>query len=138
MLFQKATGPRALRYFSVLVVGVFLVTGFACKTFAQTASGTINGTITDAKGAAMSGVAVTVHNDDTGLDTAEKTNDAGFYTAPLLQPGTYDVTAMQTGFSTVVSKNVQDAGGPDAGHRLSDAGGLTAVAGNGDHRSAAD
>jgi hypothetical protein len=105
------TAPNApklagMRMFAVGIICISLIalTGVA---LAQTATGTINGTITDAKGAAIAGVSVTVHNDETGLDTPEKTNDAGFYIAPLLQPGTYDVTGMQPGFNTVLTKNVR-------------------------------
>jgi outer membrane receptor protein involved in Fe transport len=83
-----------------------LLAGVVGAAFGQTTTAALNGTITDAKGAAMSGVTVTIHSDDTGLDTLEKTNDSGFYTDPLLQPGTYDVTAAQPGFATVQSKNV--------------------------------
>jgi len=87
-----------------LTILMFIVSTGA--TFGQVATGELTGTITDAKGAAMTGVAVTVHNEGTGLDTLEKSNDSGVYTAPLLQPGNYDVTATQTGFATVQNKGI--------------------------------
>jgi len=83
-----------------------LLTGFAGVAFSQVSTGTITGTITDAKGAAMAGVSATVHNVDTGLDNPVKTNDSGVYTVPLLQPGNYEVTANQTGFATVQNKGI--------------------------------
>lgn len=74
--------------------------------FAQTTTGTITGTVTDAQGAAVVNVSVVVHNDDTGLEVTTKTNDTGLYTVPLLQPGSYEVTASQTGFATLQHKGI--------------------------------
>jgi hypothetical protein len=80
---------------------------FVGPAFAQVATGTITGTVTDPKGAAMAGVNVLVHNDDTGVDQRPvMTNNTGVYSMPLLQPGNYDVTASQTGFATVQRKGV--------------------------------
>src|ERR1700674_951832 len=100
---SKRFGHCGVMGFAALVLAI----GFVGAAFGQTTSGTIDGTVTDAKGAAMSGVSMTVHNDDTGIDKLEKTNDSGFYAAPLLQPGTYDVTATQGGFATVQTKNIK-------------------------------
>jgi hypothetical protein len=86
------------------VVGVLI--GFASLAFGQTTTGTITGTVTDAQGAAITGATVVVHNDETGLENKTTTNDAGLYNAPLLQPGTYEVTASQTGFATLQHKGV--------------------------------
>jgi hypothetical protein len=99
--------PRMIHFLAIHAALLALLGMFARGAYGQTATGTIDGTITDAKGAAMAAVNVVVHNDDTGIDTPEKTNDAGFYTAPLLQPGTYDVTATQAGFATVQNKGIQ-------------------------------
>ena len=73
---------------------------------AQTATGTITGTVTDPNGLAMTGVSVTVRNADTGTEAAYTTNEAGLYVAPYLQPGTYEVTATHGGFQSVVTKGV--------------------------------
>src|SRR5579862_368682 len=100
--------PKKFGFVVVVCAGILLfATSFVPVAFGQTTTGTITGTITDAKGAAMSGVAVTVHNADTGLDTPVRTNDSGIYTATTLQPGNYDVTAAQTGFSSVQNKGVR-------------------------------
>lgn len=88
------------------LVSVALIVSLAGAAYGQVAAGEITGTITDAKGAAMAGVTVTVHSEDTGIDTAIKSNDSGVYTAPLLQPGTYDVTGTQTGFATIQNKGI--------------------------------
>ncbi len=99
-----------VKRFRVLLLNVALVAllGLHWGTAsAQVATGTITGTVTDAKGAAMSGVSVNVHNSDTGVAVpAVTTNDSGSYTAPFLQPGTYEVTATQSGFATVDHKGI--------------------------------
>src|SRR5579864_8792182 len=95
-------GCVALKAVGMVMVILSLV--FAGSALGQVASGTLTGTITDAKGAAMAGVTVTVHNEDTGKDTPAVTNDSGIFNAPLLPPGNYDVTAAQAGFATVQRK----------------------------------
>ena len=57
--------------------------------FGQSGSSEINGTITDASGAATPGVTVTITNPSTGLVRILKTNEQGIYSAPALNPGIY-------------------------------------------------
>jgi len=73
---------------------------------AQTATGTIIGTVTDPKGLPILDVNVVVRNLDTDTESSFATNSAGIYVAPYLQPGNYQVTASKSGFETVVHKNV--------------------------------
>ena len=90
---------RSLGFMGVCILTLLALTGGA---FGQSATGTITGTVTDPKGLAMVGVNVLIHNVDTGVDHAPvMTNDQGVYNVPLLQPGNYDITVSQTGFSTV-------------------------------------
>lgn len=91
--------------FSALVV-VMLALCVTCTAFGQS-TGTLTGTVTDPKGLAMTGVNVQIHNADTGVDLKPiATTDAGVYVMPLLPPGTYDITASQTGFASVQHKGV--------------------------------
>jgi len=84
------------------LAAIILATGFVGAAFAQSPTGTFTGTITDAQGAAMVGVKVVARNVDTGVDQQPvETNNSGSYLIPLLPPGTYDITASQTGFATV-------------------------------------
>jgi len=73
---------------------------------AQTATGTIVGTVTDPKGLPIVEVSVVVRNQDTETESIFPTNAAGIYVAPYLQPGDYQVTASKSGFEIVVHKNV--------------------------------
>ena len=75
--------------------------------FGQAAgSGTITGTLTDPQNASVPDAAVTIHNNDTGIDRATTTNGSGLYVAPFLPPGHYNVTALKTGFATLVRKDL--------------------------------
>jgi hypothetical protein len=65
---------------------------------AQSSTAEITGTITDTSGAAVPGVAVVVRNEETGVKRDASSNDAGSYTAPLLQPGRYSVAVQKQGF----------------------------------------
>jgi hypothetical protein len=88
------------------VVAALLV-GFSGAALAQETTGTLTGTVTDQKGLAMTGVSVLVHSEDTGVDQVPvMTGESGVYTVPLLQVGTYDVTASQAGFGSVDHKGV--------------------------------
>jgi hypothetical protein len=75
--------------------------------FAQlSGSAAISGTITDASGSVVTGVAVTIRNTDTGTERQTESNAAGIYNATFLQPGHYDVQAAKTGFTTAVRKEL--------------------------------
>ncbi|HXM96170.1 MAG TPA: TonB-dependent receptor [Candidatus Dormibacteraeota bacterium] len=63
----------------------------------QTSDGSIQGTVTDPSGAALSGATVTARNLDTGLTNSTVTTDAGLYSLPNLPPGRYSVTVEAAG-----------------------------------------
>ena len=73
---------------------------------AQTATGTITGTVTDPKGLVVVDVGIVVRNVDTDTLSNLSTNAAGLYVAPYLQPGNYEVTATKSGFQTVIHKGI--------------------------------
>lgn len=73
---------------------------------AQETRSTIFGRVLDASGAAVPQVTVTVTNVDTNTAARLKSNEAGYYEAPLLLPGNYQVSAEATGFKTLVRKGI--------------------------------
>ena len=75
-----------------------------CK--AQTNTATLSGTVTDEKDAAISGVTVTVVNDATSFERRVTSNDLGYFTVPLLQPGSYRVRVGKQGFGIAEARNV--------------------------------
>lgn len=74
---------------------------------AQTVSGTIQGRITDSNGDAIPGAVVNIKNRDTGQLRTITTNDEGFYNAPFLPIGRYEVDATTQGFNKLVKENVE-------------------------------
>lgn len=87
------------------VLGLLVFGGTA--SFAQVqAAGTISGHITDASGAAIAKVKVVITEQQTGVATTTATNSGGYYSVPLLKPGTYSIRASAPGFKTAVSSNL--------------------------------
>jgi len=79
-----------------LISGLLLLS--ASLAFGQDTRGNILGYVTDASGSAIAGAAVTIKNVDTNVVEALKTNESGYYEAPLLIIGNYQVTVEATGF----------------------------------------
>jgi len=76
-------------------------------TFSQTSNATLGGTVSDATGALIPGVAITATNTGTGIVTNVLTNEAGAYQFASLQTGTYTVSAALPGFQTQTRSGVQ-------------------------------
>src|SRR6185436_1872693 len=72
---------------------------------AQT-NATVGGTVGDAAGAVIPGVAVTARNVNTGIVSDQLTNETGTYNFASLQPGTYTFSASLPGFQTQTFQNV--------------------------------
>jgi hypothetical protein len=72
----------------------------------QTSNATLGGTVSDASGARIPGVTVTVTNAGTGIVTTVITNEAGAYQFASLQTGTYKAIAELVGFQTQTYSNV--------------------------------
>ena len=77
---------------------------------AQVPAGAITGFVTDATGARISGVSVTITNGQTGLKRAMVTSNVGTYSAAALLPGFYEVTADAAGFTRLARDATVDAG----------------------------
>jgi len=72
---------------------------------------TISGVVTDPQGSPVPGATVTVHNQETGVDTVRVTNEAGAYTTPPLVLGRYQVTVDLQGFKKALSSEMLLQGG---------------------------
>jgi TonB family protein len=66
-----------------------------------------DGTVTDASGAMVANVTITIMNLSTNRAVTLKTDSAGRYGAKDLTAGKYDVTAVANGFKTAVVKSVE-------------------------------
>lgn len=74
---------------------------------AQVVGGTIQGTITDASGGVVPEVGVSIKNLKTNAVTTLVTNSSGFYAAPNLIPGAYELSARAAGFQTTLVKSIE-------------------------------
>ena len=86
------------------VLALALLPAFAA---AQTATGNIEGVVTDQSGAVVPGATVLVRNMDTNLTRELTTDEQGRYRATALQPGSYEVTVTLAGFEGTPVTNVQ-------------------------------
>jgi len=83
----------------VLVFSLF----FAASIYSQVTGATLSGTVSDASGGGIPGATISIKNTATGISQNFLADSAGYYTAPNLIPGTYDVAIRAKGFATVVS-----------------------------------
>jgi hypothetical protein len=92
---------RWARGLSICLFATFL---FAAAVAAQTqiTTGTIQGTILDANGAAVPGAEVEVKNVDTNFTRTTTSDEDGRFSALQLPPGRYTVKITKTGFATTV------------------------------------
>lgn len=88
---------------------VLIVLSFLCLPLpadAQSTTGSISGTVTDASKAVLPGVAVEVVNTDTGASRELVTDGDGRYRALNLPPGPYRITAQLSGFTKLLREGL--------------------------------
>ncbi|HET6892046.1 MAG TPA: carboxypeptidase-like regulatory domain-containing protein, partial [Pyrinomonadaceae bacterium] len=86
------------RFFFFLLIFALALAIWPTLAVAQTVTGTLQGTVTDSKGAVIPGVDVVVRNEETGQERNLRTNSEGIYTATFLPLGTYSIKASGQGF----------------------------------------
>jgi Carboxypeptidase regulatory-like domain len=97
---KQSGGSRVLLLLSLLLM-LFPIAGLA-----QSVSG-VTGVVTDANGAVVPGVTVTLTDTKTSKELVAKTNDQGVYTFSNALPGEgYKLTFAQPGFQTLVVNKV--------------------------------
>lgn len=84
------------RILKAVVIAVCI--GGCIPAGAQSDRGTLTGSIQDPSGAVIPGARVTLVNIETGVTFTAPTNDAGDFTVPQLQPGTYNLKIEKDGF----------------------------------------
>ena len=99
---------RARIFFAVCVCILLVLSSslFVAHLAAQVSGATLSGGVTDESGAAVAGASVSIKNTATGAVREVPANEEGFYSAPNLQPGPYEVSASAKGFATVVQKGI--------------------------------
>jgi hypothetical protein len=75
---------------------------FVSANFAQVPTGSLAGSITDATGAVVPNAVVTLTNKETGATRTVESDSEGFYSAPSLPAGDYEVKVVAKGFSALL------------------------------------
>ena len=88
----------------LFAVVLCLVAGLALAQ--STTQGAIGGTVFDTTDAVVPKAAVTIHNVGTNAEIHLSADDSGFFKAPLIEPGTYTVTIVASGFKDYRATNV--------------------------------
>jgi hypothetical protein len=103
-----ALGSGSMQLKASLVALTVLLLGISASVpaGAQVAGGTISGTVTDSSGAVIPNAQISINNVATGVSRTETANSDGFYSAPNLLPGTYEVTFTAPGFKTEVRSGI--------------------------------
>ncbi len=87
-----------------LLLAAFVV---APRAFGQNSNtGEIKGTVSDATGAVVPDVSVSIKNVQTGVVTPTTTNQAGVYDVPFILPGEYTITFAKKGFRDFVREGI--------------------------------
>ena len=92
----------------IILTGIVVVL-LACASGAraQTATGGVNGNISDPSGAVVPGATVKLTNEATQLETLSKTNETGNYVFVGVQPGMYTLKVEMAGFKSVEAKGLK-------------------------------
>ena len=89
--------PRSVFFITLLFT-------FTLTALAQTAQ--VTGRVTDQTGAVMPDTKVTLTNVENGFKREAVTNSEGYFTVPLLQPGTYQIAVEKSGFKPLAQAGV--------------------------------
>ena len=92
---------RQLARFLFLALLTFAV---GTNAFSQTAQ--VTGRISDQSGAVVPGAQITLTNTATGINRESVSNNEGYFTIPLVQPGDYRIAVKKDGFKPVVQSGI--------------------------------
>ena len=87
-------------------IALVLSTIISIRLSAQVVGATLSGTVADNSGAVVPNAQIVIKNLATGVTRNLTTDAAGFYTAPNLLPGNYEVATSAPGFATVVRTGI--------------------------------
>ena len=96
-LVSRAVGNRGRSFCRILPAVIWMA--LASAAAAQT-TGTIEGSVTDARGAAVTGAQITITDRSTGRETGVRTSAEGKYAAGDLPASEYDLKVESRGFRT--------------------------------------
>src|SRR5579885_2948111 len=101
-MIRRTAQKHSLRRYSILFLSALYISVLHALTY----QGSVRGTVTDAQGAAIPNVAITLTNEATGVSRNTTTNSAGQYVFTAVDPGTYSLTAKCSDFKTYQRTNL--------------------------------
>ncbi|MGH9375791.1 MAG: carboxypeptidase-like regulatory domain-containing protein, partial [Terriglobia bacterium] len=104
MFYRNRWNGAVIPFAGLLLVVASIVT--PARVFGQVSGGGVSGSVTDASGAAMPNVKISLRDMATGVTRTIVTDARGFYTAPDLPPDTYEMTVSTAGFVTQVRTGI--------------------------------
>lgn len=99
--------PARDLFLSKALFSLFLLSACAVVTSAQSQTGSISGTVTDANGAPVPGVSVVARQAATDLSIDTVTSESGLYVFPNVPVGVWTISAEKGGFKRIVKEGVQ-------------------------------
>jgi hypothetical protein len=90
----------------LLLVVILMLSSTAVHAQSASATGRLEGTVTDSTGATVLGAGITVRNQNTGISATLQSSTEGDFTFLYLDPGTYEVSIQKAGFNKLVLKDV--------------------------------
>ena len=104
MVLKRDSKKIGVILFTFVALALVMLT--SVRVYAQVSGATMTGTVSDASGAVIPNAQVSIKNVATGEVRDVTTDAAGFYSAPNLLPGSYEVTVTAPGFSTEVRSGI--------------------------------
>src|SRR5260370_13358129 len=90
----------------LLLTMILMLSSVAAHSQSASATGRLEGTVTDSTGAAVPGADITVRNQNTGISTTLQSGAEGDFIFLYLDPGTYEVSIQKAGFNKLVLKDI--------------------------------
>jgi hypothetical protein len=104
--FESEAEGKTMPRFSCILLVLLCLPLLNPSANAQTDRATLEGTLTDPTGGAISGAKVQVLAVSTGISDEKRTNSNGYYRFPGLAVGEYRVTVTNTSFKTRIVDGV--------------------------------
>jgi hypothetical protein len=90
----------------LLLTMMVMLSSTAVHAQSASATGRLEGTVSDSTGAAVPGADITVRNQNTGISATLQSGTEGDFTFLYLDPGTYEVSIQKAGFNKLVLKDI--------------------------------
>jgi Carboxypeptidase regulatory-like domain/TonB-dependent Receptor Plug Domain len=88
-----------------LILGLLVISVLSSTALAQSITGSMSGTVTDANGGVVAGATVTLVNEQNKSARTATTNDSGRFDFAALLPGVYSLKVERQGFQTLLRQN---------------------------------